>query len=210
MPVIAQLRGAVAALDADAVVIDVAGVGYRVHVPAPIVADLREGDEVTLHTYLHVRESELTLYGARDAPSLGLFTDLLSVNGVGPKAALAMLSSFDAGALADAIVHEDLTALTSVHGVGRKTAQRVVLDLKPKLESAAVAAIQAGGAAAAGAGSAGVLGASGADLDAIAALTALGYTPTEARRALVAADAPPDASVEERITAALRALGTSG
>ena len=207
---IAQLRGAVVAIDQDAVVLDVGGVGYRVFVPTPIAADLREGEEVTLHTYLHVRESELTLFGARHAPALRLFTDLLSVNGVGPKAALAMLSAFDAGALADAIVHEDLAALTSVHGVGRKTAQRVVLDLKPKLEFAAVAAIEAGGSAAAGAGSAGVLGASGADLDAIAALTSLGYTPTEARRALGAADVPPEASVEERITAALRALGASG
>ncbi len=199
---IAQLSGRVAAVAPDAIVLDVSGVGYRVLVPSTVLDRVMVDDELILHTHLHVRESELTLYGARDPQTLSLFVDLLSVNGVGPRAALSMLSSFDADSLADAIVHEDIDALTRVKGIGKKTAQRVVLDLRPRLETALGVALEG-----AGRGGSPVLGATGDELDAMAALTALGYTPAEARRALSVASIEADATVAERVTAALRALG---
>jgi Holliday junction DNA helicase RuvA len=193
---IARLRGRLLFTEADAVIVDVGGVGYRVHVPAQLLASLGpEGTEVALHTYLHVRENEMVLFGARDQESMTLFAELLTVSGVGPRVAMASLSSMDPAALQQAIVSEDLDALTAVPGVGRKTAQRIVLDLKGKLE-ARVPQAPAGSVAAGP-----VLA---EDSEAIAALEALGYTRGEARRALAAVDLPRDATLEERIMAALR------
>lgn len=197
---IARLSGRVAVSEPDAIVVDVNGVGYRVYVPTSVLSDAGSaGDPITLHTHLHVREGELTLYGALDESSIELFQDLIGVNGVGPKAALAMLSVHAAPVLRSAIIAEDLDALTAAHGIGRKTAQRVVLDLKPKFESSGLEAIAAGMPSG--------FGASGADLDAIAALTGLGYSVAEARRALAASGADAERSVEERVRAALRGLG---
>jgi Holliday junction DNA helicase RuvA len=192
---IAYLHGRLAALEDSAIVVDVGGVGYRVHVPAPLLADLGPlGAPVTVHTYLHVRETEMELYGAGDADSLGLFRLLLTVSGVGPRLALAMLSTYDAPRLQRAIVAEDVETLVEVPGVGRKTAQRLVLDLKSRLEAAGVVPEPAG-----------TFG-SPEDADALAALMALGYGRGEARRALAAAPLEPAAPVEERIRAALQAL----
>lgn len=197
---IARLSGRVAVSEPDAIVVDVNGVGYRVYVPASVLGDAGAvGDPITLHTHLHVREGELTLYGGLDESTIELFQDLIGVNGVGPKAALAMLSVHAAPVLRSAIISEDLDALTAAHGIGRKTAQRVVLDLKPKFEGSGLEAIAAGMPAG--------FGASGADLDAIAALTGLGYSVAEARRALAASGVDAERSVEERVRAALRGLG---
>jgi len=193
---IASLRGQVAALTPDSVVVDVAGVGYRVFVPGPLVSGLALGGGVTLHTHLVVRENELALYGAGEPETLALFVQLLTVNGVGPRLAMAMLSAMPASTLAACIAAEDVVALTRVNGVGRKTAQRVVLDLKGKLSDFAAdgSPIPAGALSA-------------EDGEALAALAALGYSTAEARRALAAAGVDPDASVESRIFAALRTLG---
>jgi Holliday junction DNA helicase RuvA len=201
--VIARLHGRIAAIEPDAVVVDVGGVGYRVHLPGSVLRELgAEGAVVTLHTHLHVRETDFTLYGAADADTLALFRQLLTVSGVGPRLALAMLSSYDAETLRRAIVAEDTAALSEVPGVGRKTAQRIVLDLKTKLQATGVLA-----GAAAGWGA----GVTAADDEALAALTSLGYSAGEARRALAVADADAVAGgaepgVEERIVAALRLL----
>ena len=197
---IARLTGRVVALEVDAVVLDVAGVGYRVHVPTSSLSALDGArGEVTLHTHLQVRDTELVLYGAVDAPSLVLFDRLITVNGVGPRLALALLSALDAPSLQGAIVAGDVDALVAAPGVGRKIAQRLVLELRPQLEAAGVVP----GLAGVDLGFAG----SGADLDAVAALTGLGYSAAEARRALAAADVPPDADVETRVLAALRSIG---
>jgi Holliday junction DNA helicase RuvA len=192
---IAYLAGRVAALTPDSVVVDVGGVGYRVYVPGSVLGGLAEGAPVTVHTHLVVRENELSLFGTADAASLSMFELLLTVNGVGPRLALAMLSTFSAEALATAIASEDLDALTRVSGVGRRTAQRVVLDLKGKL-----------GAWADGPGVP-VSALAPADDEAVAALGALGYTAAEARRALAIAAPDPGAGVEARVFAALRHLG---
>lgn len=200
---IAFLHGKVLALEESAVVLDVGGVGYRVHVPLPTLADVGPvGAVASVHTYLHVRENELELYGAADADTLALFKLLLGVSGVGPKLALAMLSAIDAPTLQRAIVAEDLNRLTEVPGVGRKTAQRMVLDLKTKLIAAGVTPDLRGGV-----GLGGATGLTGvADDEALGALLALGYTRGEARRALAAANLGAEATVEERIRAALREL----
>ncbi|MFN8421949.1 MAG: Holliday junction branch migration protein RuvA [Anaerolineae bacterium] len=200
---IARLTGRIDALEPDALVVDVGGVGYRVFVPLTVLAAAGAvGEAVTLHTHLHVREAELTLYGALDAPTLAVFQLVQTVSGVGPRVALAMLSTYDAPTLQSAIAAEDVDALVGVPGIGRKIAQRIVLELKPKVMGMAVA--PGGGAVDGGFG--GGFGATGAQADAIAALTALGYTAAEARQALGAAALAPDAGVEESVLAALRAL----
>jgi Holliday junction DNA helicase RuvA len=195
---IARLHGRLVAIEAEAVVLDVAGVGYRVHVPTTLLADLGpEGTTATLHTHLYVRETEMTLFGAAVPEAMTLFSDLLSVSGVGPRVAMAMLSTFDVATLQAAIVGGDVALLTEVPGIGKKTAQRLILDLKSKLEAAGVPP---------GLGTSPTLAAIPENEDALAALQALGFPRGEARRALVAAEVAAEATVEERITAALRAM----
>ncbi len=197
---IARLHGRVAAIEDGAVIIDVGGVGYRVHMPAGQLADLGPaGATATLHTYLHVRENDLELYGGLDAETLVLFRQLLSVSGVGPRLALAVLSTFDVATVQQAIVGEDVTRLCEVPGVGRRTAQRIVLDLKSRLEAAGVAPATAGRFAVADVAAAG-------EAEALAALLALGYTRGEARQALAALPPDTDQTVEGRILGALRLL----
>lgn len=187
---IAWISGRVAAVEADAVVVDVAGVGYRIHVPSSFAASIAgAGDAVSLHTYLHVRDSELTLYGAGDKTTMTLFKTLLSVGGVGPRLAMTMLSTLEAANLAAAIDTEDVERLTRVPGVGRKTAQRIILDLRGKLAPEGEPGTRA-------------------EVDeAVMALASLGYTRAEARAALDGVDLPSEASVEDRVRGALRSLG---
>lgn len=195
---IASLRGQVVAIAPDSVVVDVSGVGYRVFVPASAIAELGVGTAAFLYTHLVVRENEMALYGATEPEALTLFLQLLTVNGVGPRLALAMLSAMPAQALAEAIATEDVETLTRVNGVGRKTAQRVILDLRAKIEGWTTEGTGAVGA---------VTGLLPPDAEAVAALAALGYSMPEARRALASAGLDPAASVEARIFAALRVLG---
>ncbi len=193
---IALVRGTVAGLGPDHVVVDVGGVGYRVYVPGRVLAGLSAGDPLTLHTQLVVRENDLTLFGAPEQATMELFQLLLGVNGVGPRLALAMLSAYSAETLIQAIAAEDVAALTQVPGVGRKTAQRVVLDLKGRLAAWEPLAGPLAPAAL------------GADGDAVAALVGLGYSALEARQALAALDEVPGQTVEGQVLAALRRLGT--
>lgn len=197
---IARLTGRIDSIEPDALIVDVGGVGYRVYVPAPVLASGAPGAPITLHTHLHVREAEMTLFGALDAPTLQLFQLVQTVSGIGPRVALAMLSTFDAAALESAIAAEDVDALVGVPGIGRKIAQRLVLELKAKVGGLAGAAVGSGAVAG------GAFALAGPQADAIAALTALGYSPTEARQAVAAADVGPDAGVEDHVRAALRAL----
>ncbi len=128
---IAGLRGRLAGKDADSVVIDCGGVLYRVFVPGSALSELSaDGAEVLLHTHLAVREDSMTLYGCTTRRQLDLFETLLNVTGVGPKVALAIIGSMPADALEQAIAQGDLVLLTRVPGVGKKRAQRLVLELK--------------------------------------------------------------------------------
>ncbi|HZL04752.1 MAG TPA: Holliday junction branch migration protein RuvA [Coriobacteriia bacterium] len=134
---IAQLTGRITAKTACAVIIDVGGVGFQVSMStSSLVALPAEGDEVTVHTHLHVREEELSLFGFESAEEKTLFEQLITVSGVGPKVALSVLSAFNPGSFADALSHEDVALISSVPGIGKKTAQRLILDLKDRLSVA--------------------------------------------------------------------------
>lgn len=131
---IAQLTGRVVAKTPTAVVIDVGGVGFRVVMStSSLIALPAEGDEVTVHTHLYVREDELSLFGFESAEEKILFEQLITVSGVGPKVALSVLSALNPDSFAQALAHEDVALLSSVPGIGKKTAQRMILDLKDRL-----------------------------------------------------------------------------
>src|SRR3989442_12051 len=133
-PVIASLTGEVAEVLPAAAVVDVAGVGYLVHAPASVLAGLGRGQHVRLLTHLVVREDSMTLYGFRTADQREVFQTLMGVSGVGPKLALAVLSVFEPLALRQAVAAGDIDALTSVPGVGRRGAQRMLLELRDRLD----------------------------------------------------------------------------
>lgn len=128
------LRGTLVAVDADSIVVDVGGVGYRVYCPAP-ERFRRAGEEaVRVYTHLHVKEDEWVLYGFPQLPERALFRQLLAVTGVGPKLALSILGSAPYGEIAAAIADENVALLTRLPGVGKKTAQRLIVELKDKVE----------------------------------------------------------------------------
>jgi Holliday junction DNA helicase RuvA len=191
--VIARLRGAPAGAGADWIVLDVGGVGYRLHATPRAIRKADARSEVELETHLHVREDALQLYGFADASERELFELLLAVNGVGPKVALAIVSGYGPSELRRAIVREDAALFETIPGIGRKTAQRVVLELKEKI--APLVAV-AGDDAPAAPGD-------GEHLVARDALVELGLTVAEAEKRL--ADTDPDLPAAERVRQALRA-----
>jgi Holliday junction DNA helicase RuvA len=189
--VIARLRGEPVAWDADGLVLDVGGVGYRLAATPSAVRKAEGADEVVLETHLHVREDAMQLYGFADADERVLFEQLLAVNGVGPKVALAIVSGHSPGELRRALVREDTALFETIPGIGRKTAQRVVLELREKI--APLAAVD----------DAPHLGPGDGHLVARDALVELGYTAAEAEKRL--ADTDPDLPPAERVRQALRA-----
>ena len=131
---IAQLRGYVVRVAAPTLVLDVNGVGYRVSVPASVLENLPpDGTPLTLITHMQVREDDMSLFGFLDDQELEVFNLLLSVSGVGPKASLAMLSALGSVGIAKAVAGEDVRTLTKVPGIGTRTAQRLVVDLREKM-----------------------------------------------------------------------------
>lgn len=200
---IAHVRGRVTHRDAGSVVVDVNGVGYLIHV-ASLDRIPSRGEPVELHTSLQVREDSMTLYGFTEHGSLELFELLLTSSGVGPRLALAALGTHRPDALRAAIAGADVATLTSVPGVGKKVAERLVLELKDKVGIAVEETEGAPVGAAAGAGPA------DARAEARQALLELGYTPGEAQEALAAVDG--DAAGDdpaETLRLALRVLGSA-
>ena len=194
---IAGLRGAIFQKIEDAVLVDVQGVIYRVNTSAATLGDIGStGDEVRLLTQLYVREDQMTLFGFATDEELRLFNTLIAVSGVGPKLALAILSRVRPDALELAINTENAELLATVPGVGRKTAARLILELRGKL----VPAVTTVGA---------VTPPSQADAEVLAALRSLGYTTAEAHGALSRAPRDPELSVEDRVVAVLRELASS-
>jgi holliday junction DNA helicase RuvA len=190
--VIAGVRGRIEARTPDALLVDVAGVVYRVFTSLATLDDAGAvGDEVRLHTHLFVREDQLTLYGFATAEELRLFETLIGVTGVGPRMACAILGRFRPDALAAAIGSENVALLATVPGVGRKTAARLILELRGK--------IVPGDVPAAGQPSL-------ADAEVLAALRSLGYTAAEAHAAVARLPRDPEMTVEDRVVAALREL----
>ncbi|MFP5297539.1 MAG: Holliday junction branch migration protein RuvA [Actinomycetota bacterium] len=184
------LRGEVAGRGADHCFIDVAGVGYRLACSATTLRALpADGDIVKLFTHVHVREDALALFGFTTEAEQRTFEALLGVSGVGPKVALQVCSAFTPEAFKKTLVTGDVDAISSVPGIGKKTAQRILLDLKEKLELPDLEVVG-----------------SGRDplTKARSALENLGYSPGEVRVAL--AEAEPDGSVEDLIKTALKVL----
>jgi Holliday junction DNA helicase RuvA len=178
--VIARLRGRPVARTTDGLVLDVSGVGYLVQ--ATPAAAAKTGDEITVETYLHVREDALQLYGFADTAERELFVQLLGVNGVGPKVALAIVSGSRPAELRRAIVREDVARFQAIPGIGKKTAERIVLELKEKI----VADVEPGDG----------------DFTARDALVELGWSLVEAEQALAALD--PELPPEEQVRRVLR------
>jgi holliday junction DNA helicase RuvA len=188
--VIARIRGRPVALDAEGLIVDVGGVGYRLFATPTAVRKADGVDEVVLDTHLHVRDDALQLYGFAEPAERELFEQLLSVSGVGPKVALAIVSGYSPGDLKRAIVREDADLFQTIPGIGKKTAQRVVLELKEKI--APLTAVDGPH-----------LGAGDGHVVARDALVELGYSVAEAEQRLAATD--PDLSPAERVRQALRA-----
>ena len=176
---------------ADAVFIRVGGVTLRVMVPTGVSSRLPAvGQQIRLHTHLLVREDLLALYGFGSDDELALFETLLTVSGVGPRVALGMLSGMPADALRLAIASGNVQALTTLPGVGKKLAARIVLELKGKIDVAAVASDS--------------LASGASDAELLAALTGLGYSPADAQSAIRTVPGDPNLPLEERIVLALR------
>lgn len=193
---IAFLTGRVASKTADHCLLDVGGVGFKLAMSTSALASLpAEGDTVTVHTLLYVREDELSLFGFESVEEKALFENLLTVSGVGPKVALAALSSFSPDAFTEAIAREDATLIASVSGIGKKTAQRIILDLKDKLGLPDLT-----GAPAAGGASADVAA------EATQALLGMGFSSAEVAGALKGYDGPAG-DAQALLKHALRRLG---
>jgi len=188
--VIARLRGTAVGRGPEGLVLDVNGVGYLVAASSGALRKADGAGEVVVETYLHVREDTLQLYGFADAAERELFTQLLTVNGVGPKVALAIVSGSSPGELRRAIALEDAARFQAIPGIGKKTAERIVLELKGKLGAEEVTPI--GTAPGAGTG----------HVTARDALVELGYSLAEAEAALASVD--PALPAEERVRLALR------
>lgn len=187
---IATLRGEISQVEENALVVEVGGVGLRVFVPNPLRARSKAGETVLLHTHLVVREDALTLYGFESQPERELFNTLLGVDGVGPKAALSVLSTLTLDAVQRAVFADETDVLNRVPGIGKKTAQKMAIHLKDKLKPMDALA--------------GVAAMTDRDSEVLAALTALGYSVVEAQAAIqsLPKDAPED--TEERLRMALQ------
>jgi Holliday junction DNA helicase RuvA len=191
---IATLRGEIIQIEDHALVIEVGGVGLRVLVPAPVRGRMKVGEAIFLYTHLIVRETELTLYGFESQADRDLFNLLLGVDGVGPKASLSVLSTMSIELVQRAIFGDEPELLSRVPGVGKKTAQKIVLYLKDRLKPADTLSY--------------VAAMSDADSEVLAALTTLGYSVVEAQSAVqsIPKDAPDN--VEDRLRLALQYFQT--
>jgi Holliday junction DNA helicase RuvA len=194
---IAAVRGMLAGKTLDSALITIGGVTLRVYAPLSVLAELRVGEEVALHTHFLVREDALSLYGFLTSDDRDLFEQLLAVGGVGPRIGLALLSNMYAHAFREAFVSEDVQRITLAPGVGKKLASRLVLELRPRFEKQGVTGSTA---------SAGPITAGGARAQVLEALTSLGYTPAEASAAIRTLPEDATGSVEELIFRALRSL----
>lgn len=189
---IGRIRGTLVELRPDGVVVDVSGVGYEIAMSGRGLGDLPPlGDDVVLHTHTHVREDQLALYGFTAADQRELFRLLLGVSGIGPKVALAILGTLTADELRAAVLADDVAALTSVPGIGKRSAQKLLLELRPRLELPDVESTGGGPKA-----------------DARVALEGLGYQADEIRGVLAGMSA--ELTVEELVMRSLQELDRRG
>lgn len=201
---IAYIKGRIAEILEDRVILEAGAIGYNIFMPmASAEAVLRKGDEVKLHTYLNVREDAMQLFGFLTRDDLNTFKLLLGVNGIGPKAALGVLSGLTADELRFAVLADDVKTISRAPGIGKKTAQKLILELKDKmdlqeayeLKTEHVREVQGNGSEL-----------SDARKEAVEALTALGYSGADALRAVKKVDMTPEMDVETLLKAALKNL----
>ncbi|MCL5998164.1 MAG: Holliday junction branch migration protein RuvA [Chloroflexi bacterium] len=185
---ISRLRGTVLSITAPIVIVDVGGVGFRVSCSQAALDTLDAGRTADLHTHLIVREDELSLYGFANEEEASLFQTLLTVSGVGPRTALAMLSRLQPETLRAAIVGDRVDVISRVPGIGKKTAEKIIFALKDKLG---------------GLDTAPAVPLSAVDTEVVSALTALGYSIAEAQAALAALPRGEKLDLEEKIRRAL-------
>jgi len=192
---IANVSGKITQIESDSVVVDVGGIGFRLHVPSPTRDHLHSGEMAFLHTQLIVRQDALTLYGFETKEACDFFNLLLSVDGVGPRTALSVLSTLTPDAIRRAVFHEQAEVFSRVPGVGKKTSQKILLYLQDRIK--AMVGLEP------------VAMMSDADTEILAALTTLGYSVVEAQAALqsIPRDAPKD-DVEARLRMALQYFGS--
>ena len=202
---IAYLNGILAEIEEENIVIEVNGVGYNVRIPAGMAGRLPQiGEMVKIYTYTSVREDAIGLYGFLNRDDLTMYRQLITVSGIGPKGGLSVLSAMSADELRMAVISQDAKAIAKAPGVGTKTAQRIILELKDKIslddtvfmrgnEQQTLPVTGAGG--------------SQAQAEAVEALTALGYSASEALRAVKAVlQEHPDMDVEALLKAALKKM----
>jgi Holliday junction DNA helicase RuvA len=203
---IASVDGVVGSIGFDSVVVEVGGIGYRVFAAPAVLVGAATGSRLKLFTHHVIREDAQQLFGFRTAEELGFFTLLLTVTGVGPKVAMAIVGSRAPAELQLAILQQDMAMLVAIPGIGKKLAERVIFELKEKVAAAGLAA----GAAAGGGGAAapGLTVGAGTEDEVAGALQALGYSLGEAREAarMVMRSTEPGVSLEERVKGALRLL----
>lgn len=199
------IKGLLTEIWEDTLVVESGGIGWNIHVPLSVLEhDFRVGDEVKIYTSFQVREDAMTLYGFLNRQDLQMFKQLLGVSGIGPKAALGILSSLRPDDLRMAIISEDVKAISKAPGIGPKTAKRVILDLKDriKMEDVLPASADAQNTdlplSVSGVGDVGK--------EAIEALTALGYSMSEAAKAVRQVEITETMSVEAVLKASLRYL----
>jgi len=191
---IATLEGTLEYRGSDSIVIAVGGVGFQVSVPGSTLAQLGTvGDRISLHIHLHLREDNISLYGFASYEELGLFKNLISVSGIGPKVALALLSFLNADQMVVAITTGNVDVISQVPGVGRKMASRLAVELGEKLEKEWKGT---------------VLPSDIANEDVVAALTSLGYSLKEANKAVASMTDASELGLEERVKLALQQLVT--
>jgi Holliday junction DNA helicase RuvA len=191
---IAAVEGTLVSKGNNTAVVKAGPVSFLLNVPGSTLARLgTTGSQVLLHTHLYVREDIISLYGFSTPQEMALFEQLITVSGIGPKVTLALLTTLDPGQLATAIMSSNADLLSQVPGIGKKTAGRIILELKGKFEKGWEGEIIPSGI-------------TQADSDAIAALTALGYSVREATQALSSIQATEGTSIEEKIRRALQQL----
>ncbi len=191
---IARLQGKLEAIAADSVIVNVNGVGFQVFLPTSTLSTIGNiGKEVKLYTHLHVREDILALYGFGSADELRLFQILTSVSGIGPKLGLSMLSAMNTDQLTMAIATGNADLLTTVPGIGKKIASRIVLELKDKIGAGWITTQ--------------VTEIAQENTDVLGALISLGYSAAEASRAVASLPGSGNLSLEEKIKLALQYFG---
>ena len=196
---IGMLRGKVWEIQAERLVMDVQGVGYLLSVPYGLLAKSCPGQELVVYTHVVMREDDISLYGFSSLEEKQLFLEMLSVSGIGPKAAISLLSTFGAVQIESAIISENLNLLTKVPGIGKKTAQRLILELKEKLKGHG--SLPMGGEGLSSQASSHLM-----HSEALETLLALGFGLEEARQALGRQIEGGELTTEEQVKKALRML----